>query len=196
MSMTSELIDRLRKNVNWLDEEDNDEREIRKSMLEAADTIRLLSKKLCASQMERSSQYYNDGWIPVEETDELPKEEVLCINKYGETMYGLLKRSSMLRKPDNLMTYYAKNMDCIMADCVAWSPLKKYQPKEGELMNANWISVEDRVPETDDYVLAWNGQPIVAYYDGEWYSTDGNFDEDISPITYWMPLPEEPKEGE
>lgn len=120
MSMTSELIDRLRKNVNWLDEEDNDEREIRKSMLEAADTIRLLSKKLCASQMERSSQYYNGGWIP-------------C---------------------------------------------------------------EDRVPVTDDYVFAWNGQPIVAYYDGEWYSNDGNFDEDISPITYWMPLPNKPKEDE
>jgi hypothetical protein len=63
-------------------------------------------------------------------------------------------------------------------------------------MNADWISVEDRVPVDDDYVLAWNGQPIVAYYDGGWYSNDRNFDEDISPITYWMPLPEEPKEGE
>lgn len=133
MSMTTELIERLRKNVNWLDDEDNDEREIRRSMLEAADTIQLLSEKIHTSQMERSSQYYNGGWIPVEETNELPKEEVLCINKYGETMYGLLMRSSMLSGYDNSTTYYyAKNMDCTMTDCVAWSPLKKYQPKEGE----------------------------------------------------------------
>jgi hypothetical protein len=59
-----------------------------------------------------------------------------------------------------------------------------------------WIPVGERLPENDDYVLAWNGQPIVAYYDGEWYSNDGNFDEDISPITHWMPILKEPKEGE
>lgn len=52
MSMTTELIERLRTNANWLDEEDNDERAIRKSMLEAADTIQLLSEKLHASQTE------------------------------------------------------------------------------------------------------------------------------------------------
>ena len=52
MTMTKELIDRLRTNANWLDEEDNDERAIRKSMLEAADTIQLLSEKLNALQTE------------------------------------------------------------------------------------------------------------------------------------------------
>ena len=33
----------------------------------AADTIEELSAKLHKSQMERSSQYYNGGWIPVSE---------------------------------------------------------------------------------------------------------------------------------
>ena len=33
----------------------------------AADTIEELSAKLHNSQMERSSQYYNGGWIPVSE---------------------------------------------------------------------------------------------------------------------------------
>lgn len=133
MSMTTELIDRLRQHADTFAKSGFAVDGVVKDYREAADTIQLLSEKLHASQMERSSQYYNGGWIPVEETDELPKKEVLCINKYGETMYGLLKRYSILSGYDNSTTYYyAKNMDCTMIDCVAWSPLKKYQPKEGE----------------------------------------------------------------
>ena len=49
--------------------------ELAKLINDAADTIELLSAKLHASQMERSSQYYHDGWIPCEER--LPEE-------YGE----------------------------------------------------------------------------------------------------------------
>lgn len=129
MSTISKLIDRLNEHASILQEFGGCEPDglMMSDYREAVDTIQLLSEKLHTSQMERSSQYYNDGWIPVEETDELPKKEVLCINKYGETMYGILRRG------DNLTTYYAKNIDgCFMTDCVAWSPLKKYQPKDGE----------------------------------------------------------------
>ena len=39
---------------------------------EAADTIEELSAKLANANMERSTSYYNDGWIPVSER--LPEE--------------------------------------------------------------------------------------------------------------------------
>ena len=45
----------------------NELREYAKLINDAADTIEMLSAKLHASQMERSSQYYNDGWVPVDE---------------------------------------------------------------------------------------------------------------------------------
>lgn len=41
--------------------------ELAKLINDAADTIEILSAKLHASQMERSSQYYHGGWIPVSE---------------------------------------------------------------------------------------------------------------------------------
>ena len=41
--------------------------ELAKLIADAADTIEMLSAKLHASQMKRSSQYYHGGWIPVSE---------------------------------------------------------------------------------------------------------------------------------
>ena len=73
-----------------------------------------------------------------------------------------------------------------------------------------WISINERLPENDDYVLAWNGYSMVAWYrDGEWHSLDACFSpkrpikywipilkEPKEHIKYWIPLPQEPKEGE
>lgn len=60
---------------------------------------------------------------------------------------------------------------------------------------AEWISVEDRMPENNDYVLAWSpryGQVVIAWYyneDGLW-RTEDNF----APFpSHWMPLPEPPE---
>lgn len=47
--------------------------ELAKIVSDAADTIETLSEKLYAANMERSSQYYNNGWIPV--TERLPEAE-------------------------------------------------------------------------------------------------------------------------
>ena len=61
MSLTSKQIDELRayaKDRNG---------ELAKLITDAADTIEMLSAKLHASQMERSSQYYHGGWIPCSE---------------------------------------------------------------------------------------------------------------------------------
>lgn len=71
----------------------------------------------------------------------------------------------------------------------------------------DWISVEDRLPEDDGDVLAIvSGYPtpnitledvmvVAAFCEGEgWYI--GEYPDWDNPIiTYWMPLPEPPKEG-
>lgn len=57
-----------------------------------------------------------------------------------------------------------------------------------------WISVEDKYPEDDTYVLVYGPKypdMAVVYYDGCCYNV-GN-DETGIDITHWMPLPNEPK---
>ena len=75
MSMITELIERLRQHADTFAKSGFAVDGLVKDYREAADTIQLLSEKLHASQMERSSQYYHSGWIPVSER--LPE-------KYGE----------------------------------------------------------------------------------------------------------------
>ena len=61
---------------------------------------------------------------------------------------------------------------------------------------AQWISVEERLPETDNYCIVFEpgyGCEVCMYYgDGEWLTPD------LSNVTrfvsHWMPLPEAPKE--
>ena len=58
-----------------------------------------------------------------------------------------------------------------------------------------WISVKNRLPEEDVYVLAHNGvAPFIAAHttnpSNRWYAISGFT---ICP-THWMPLPEPPKE--
>ena len=60
-----------------------------------------------------------------------------------------------------------------------------------------WISVSERLPENDDYVLAYdNSDMFVAWFSGKtgWHSSDNRFDKYI-PIIAWKPLPE-PYESE
>ena len=61
MSLTSKQIDELRAYAK------DRKGELAKLITDAADTIEMLSAKLHASQMERSSQYYHGGWIPCSE---------------------------------------------------------------------------------------------------------------------------------
>ena len=74
MSILSRLTDKLKEIANDQPEETEywQPSEIQKLCKEAAETIEELSKKLHASQMERSIQYYNGGWIPCEER--MPEE--------------------------------------------------------------------------------------------------------------------------
>lgn len=71
MSLTSNQIDELRAYAKGR------KGELAKLINDAADTIEVLSAKLHASQMERSSQYYHGGWIPCQEC--LPEENGLYL---------------------------------------------------------------------------------------------------------------------
>lgn len=71
MSLISNQIDKLRSCAK-----DNN-CELAKLINDAADTIEVLSAKLHASNMERSSQYCNDGWIPCDS-----KSNVYIYNEY------------------------------------------------------------------------------------------------------------------
>lgn len=66
----------------------------------------------------------------------------------------------------------------------------------------NWISVKDRLPDDDGEVLAVSfGEVLIANYFNGWFryieDEDGNLipTDDID-VSYWMPLPEPPKETE
>ena len=67
--MISEQIERLRKiaDTGFL------ERGMARELFDAADTIEELSAKLANANMERSTAYYNDGWIPCS-SNQKPKE--------------------------------------------------------------------------------------------------------------------------
>lgn len=118
MSMTSELVERLRRytrfgkvnNPSWSG-----------AMTEAADTIEELSAKLSAAQMERSSQYYNGGWIPCEERlpditiNERYSDDLLVAEKWddGDITYDIAWYNASGR-----WNYDSKNCKVI-----AWRPL-------------------------------------------------------------------------
>ena len=62
-----------------------------------------------------------------------------------------------------------------------------------------WISVKDRLPEKEGYVLIIYGKhlPFIAMYcDGDFYSEGEiwNPTHEIWHPTHWMPLPDPPKE--
>lgn len=66
---------------------------------------------------------------------------------------------------------------------------------------SNWISVEERLPETSEWVVVWycdkDGEyfPTIGMYrDGGWFTDVDNNDSAFPPvkITHWMRLPKPP----
>lgn len=64
MSMISEQVADLREKAQIFEDSGCATNGIVKTFREAADTIEELSAKLADVNMERSTAYYNDGWIP------------------------------------------------------------------------------------------------------------------------------------
>lgn len=122
--MITELVERLRKNSALLEITFSTAENLR----EAADVIEELSAKLHVANMERSSQYYNGGWIPCSER--LPKEYayVICSTNAEEIF---------------IATYLGKmndGVDCFddedgmmwEGDVIAWMPLPQPYKTESE----------------------------------------------------------------
>ena len=64
MSVISEQVKELREKAQVFEDSGCATNGIVKTFREAADTIEKLSAKLADVNMERSTAYYNDGWIP------------------------------------------------------------------------------------------------------------------------------------
>lgn len=126
MSLITKQIKRLREYA------DNRKGEIADICREAADTIENLSEKVRAANMERSSAYYNGGWIPV--NDNLPKageydgdvaKYYLVQNEYGEMLVASYTHSEDWEQIHQSYT--------IEEEIVAWMPLPKpYKSQESE----------------------------------------------------------------
>lgn len=67
-----------------------------------------------------------------------------------------------------------------------------------------WIKVKDRLPEKEGrYLICWNDGQVedkgfsnnLFFWDADCCSSDEHFDEArMKMVTYWMPLPQPPKE--
>lgn len=67
-------------------------------------------------------------------------------------------------------------------------------PKPAIVQQRHWIWVEDKLPNDQSYVLAYDGRRrLVAYYqDGCWYEGKEYYPHGYRVITHWMELPDRP----
>lgn len=122
MSMIAEQMIELREYAN------NHKGEIRKICLHAADTIEQLSAKVQAANMERSTTYYNGGWIPVKERLPENEQEILFSTKTGRV------HSGKYHDDDSANQWYSHKDKCRAWNNVvsAWMPLPEPYREDGE----------------------------------------------------------------
>ena len=118
MSLISKQIDELRAYAK------DSNGELAKLINDAADTIEVLSAKLHAANMERSSQYYNDGWIPCSEKSPEEYGEYL-VTKY--TFVWNCEEWKCEKYVSNDIAYFDNDGFHKADTVIAWMPLpKKY----------------------------------------------------------------------
>jgi hypothetical protein len=61
---------------------------------------------------------------------------------------------------------------------------------------SEWISVKDRLPETEQYVLAYHNSCYPRERVDFFSETSKRWMMSAGDVTHWMPLPEAPKENE
>ena len=97
-----------------------------------------------------------------------------------------IARKVMLAKEGKVPYAY---MEEVASDALAY--IKQLEAKDPQ-----WISVKEKLPETDNYCIVFEpgyGYEVCMYYgDGEWLTPD------LSNVTRfvsrWMPLPPSPEE--
>lgn len=86
-------------------------------------------------------------------------------------------------------------VDCGSAAKLQAADMLEKLAAERDAKKPKWISVKDRPPENMEFVFVTNAdcksvnRGFAVFRDGEWHSP-------IDNISYWMPLPEPPKEEE
>ena len=121
MSYITDQIELLKELANDSEIDCYSVSELNKVCKDAAYTIEQLSAKVMAANMEKSTAYYNGGWIPCDER--LPDDDtkVLCqtITKKGIINF--------------VIGYHADDRWCcgMNSNVVAWLPLPEpYKPEE------------------------------------------------------------------
>ena len=121
MSMISKQIEELRSYAKAR------KGELANLINDAADTIEMLSEKLRASNMERSSQYYNDVWIPCS-PETMPKKTnyylVQYTRKYCRNEMAVAFYSVEEARCDDDYTWEIEIFSDIK-EVIAWMPLPK-----------------------------------------------------------------------
>ena len=167
MSLTSKQIDELRAYAK------DRKGELAKLITDAADTIEMLSAKLHASQMARSSQYYHGGWIPCSERMPECEQEVLICT---------MKKVYVSRKSG--MEWYEEP---IITPAL-------YEDGTVLEVNSKWRW------EDIDYA-GWDEEDCGIIPEGWWENRHFNQDDVYNNVVdkkviAWMPLPEPYKEGD
>ena len=146
MSMITEQIERMRRLADEMEKSTFVHEATHfiaiKVLREAAETIETLSEKVRAANMERSTAYYNGGWIPVKER--LPRDlepvNITWINHDPEPYYKDIKDKPFTATGvyfngqwywwstlcTDILAEYSHNYDDIIDDAievVAWMPL-------------------------------------------------------------------------
>ena len=114
MSIINELIKRLRERSDYFEWSGCAVNGVIKDLRQAADTIEELSAKLHNANMERSTAYYNNGWIPCSER--LPEKNdvyLVAINSYG----------CPTRDVDGFSSQSVRKWEMYGKSVIAWMPL-------------------------------------------------------------------------
>lgn len=127
MSMISKLVDKLREIERFYDSKEEfttcfgnyGSNELGDIINRAANVIEELSAKLHNADMERSSMYFNGGWIPCYEHFPDIEVDVLLITKEIGVNLGFMSKTGRFYVYKNGGTYLETD------DVTAWRPLPK-----------------------------------------------------------------------
>lgn len=123
----------------------------------------------------------------VESCDQCPKEDI-CLSFTNKQIIEVVTQAA--DAIEELLTRIDGCENCKIAE-EWWSFVHSS-------VTQKWIPVTERLPEIGKKVLVYlfKNSPYIAWHDGKcWYIEEFCLDDDECP-TYWMPLPEPPKEDE